>query len=196
MTRETLQQMEQDIPEAAALLPPPLKIQAVGYGCTSGAAQIGPDRVAELVRHGKETSAVSDPLSALRAACQTLGVRRLAILSPYIESVSARLRDVLQAGGIETPVFGGFEEASEEKVARISPASLQAAGAELAQMGDADALLPSCTNLNTLDIIEPLEAETGRPVLSSNQVLAWHLCRLAGCPARPDAPGQLFAHPA
>ena len=69
VTRETLQQMEQDIPEAAALLPPPLKIQAVGYGCTSGAAQIGPDRVAELVRQGKETSAVSDPLSALCAAC-------------------------------------------------------------------------------------------------------------------------------
>ena len=47
VTRETLKLMEADMPAAAALLPD-RRFDAIGYGCTSGATVIGPDRVAAL----------------------------------------------------------------------------------------------------------------------------------------------------
>ena len=189
VTPETLQQMAGHLTAAASLFPPPIDFAAVGYGCTSGTAQIGAARIAELVQAGTRTAAVTDPLTALVAACGALGVTRLAFLSPYVESVSARLRGALEAQGIASPVFGSFDEPSEAKVVRISRGSIEAAAADLAGQGGAEAVFLSCTNLRTLDVIETIENRTGLPCLSSNQVLAWHMARLAGVAV--DVPGRL-----
>lgn len=192
VTPETLRAMAGSLTQAASLFPPGLAFDALGYGCTSGAAQIGVERVAELVRAGAEAKAVTEPVSALVAACAAMGVRRLALLSPYVESVSERLRAVLSSYGVETPIFGSFAEASEARVARISAASIIAAAEALVSGSEVDALFLSCTNLRTLDVIEPLEARLGVPVLSSNLVFAWRLAHLAGAPGHPAAPGRLF----
>lgn len=193
VTPGTLQEMEQHIPRAAELLPAGPTYDAIGYGCTSGTAQIGQDKVAELIRGVVPKSAVTEPLSALLAACGALRLKRLAFLSPYIEDVSLRLRDTLRDQGVDTPVFGSFDEAEEVKVARISPESIREAAGDLARQGGVDGIFLSCTNLDTLDVIAPLEAETGLPVLSSNQVLFWHMCQLAQTvPPHTGNLGRLF----
>ena len=179
VTRETLAQMEAELPATASLLPP-LEFDAVGYGCTSGSSVIGPQRVAELVQQGCGAEHVTNPLSALVAACEALGLSRLAFLSPYVEEVSGTLRSALAERGVESPIFGSFNEAEESRVAKIDEKSLNNAAVELAQAEEAEAVFLSCTNLRTLDVIGEIEAATGKPVLSSNLVLAWHMARLAG----------------
>lgn len=190
VTTQTLAQMEQDLPAASGLLPAPVSFDAVGYGCTSGTSVIGSARIAELVRQGCKADHVTDPLTALVAACRFLGISRLAFLSPYIESVSATLRQSLEAQGLQFPVFGSFEEGEETTVARIDGASVRAAVKTLCADAPVDAVFLSCTNLRTFDIIGPLEQEIGVPVLSSNQVLGWHLHKLAGIEV--TGPGKLF----
>lgn len=180
VTQETLQSMEAHLATAAGLLPRSLHFDALAYGCTSGTAQIGKDRVAELLCAGASSRLVTEPLSALVAACERLRVNRLGFLSPYVPAVSKRLREQLQLRNIATPVFGSFEESQEEKVARIAPASIATAALSLAEQGGIDAVFLSCTNLNTLDVIGEIEQSTGLPVLSSNLVLGWHLCQLVG----------------
>jgi maleate isomerase len=180
VTGETLAAMEGHLSRAAELFPQPARFHAVGYACTSGAAVIGPEVVADRVRQGCATAAVSDPVTALVAACRALGITRLGLLSPYVAEVSARLRDVLAQAGIATPVFGSFEESEEARVARIDGASVIAAARNLAAQGGVEGLFLSCTNLRTLDVIPEIETVTGLPVLSSNLVLGWHLARLSG----------------
>ncbi|WP_146345314.1 maleate cis-trans isomerase family protein [Phaeobacter marinintestinus] len=180
VTRETLAQMEGHLTGAATLLPPSARFSVIGYGCTSGSAQIGTDTVADRVREGANTRGVTNPVSALLAACAALGIRRLALLSPYVAAVSDQLRTVLAENGVQTPVFGSFDVSQEARVIRIAPASIIDAAETLMRSGDADAVFLSCTNLNTLDTIAELEDRTGLPVLSSNLVLAWHMARLAG----------------
>lgn len=192
VTADTLQSMEAHLPAAAALLPQGLAFDAVGYGCTSGTAQIGAARIEALVKSGAQTAHVSEPVTALQAACAALGIKRLAFLSPYIGEVSARLRTVLTQGGLEIPVFGSFNEAEERKVARIAPQSIAQAGSALGRQGGVDGLFLSCTNLRSFDVIAPLEAELGLPVLSSNQVLLWHMAQLAGLKLQADNLGQLL----
>jgi maleate isomerase len=182
VTSDTLQQMADEISGAAALLPQALQFGAIGYGCTSGTAQIGPDQIASLVNAGAATENVSEPVSALIAACQHLGIKRLAFLSPYIAQVSDRLRGVLGDADIETPVFGSFDEAEEAKVVRINGTSIIDAARDLCADAKVDGLFLSCTNLRTLDVIAPLENELGMPVLSSNLVLAWHMSQLGNVP--------------
>ena len=179
VTKETLAQMAGDLTQSAKLFPRGMKFDCVGYGCTSGTSVIGVDKIATLTRQGCETSQVTEPVSGLIAACKRHGVRKLAFLSPYIESVSDRLRGVLADNGIETPVFGTFNEAEEAKVAQIDGESIYNAAISLGKTDEVDAIFLSCTNLKTIDIADKIRKETGKPVFSSNSVLADHMKELA-----------------
>lgn len=190
VSAESLQAMEAHIPTAASLLPPQISYQTIGYGCTSGSAQIGPTRVADLLRNSATSLHQTEPVSALVAACQHLGLSRIAFLSPYVADVSDQLRNVLADRGVASPVFGSFNEAHEARVARISAQSLCAAAQSLVTGRDVDAVFLSCTNLRTLGFIGPLEQTLGIPVLSSNLALFWHMARLGG--AALNGPGQLI----
>jgi maleate cis-trans isomerase len=59
-----------------------------------------------------------------------------------------------------------------------------------AQHPDAEAVLVPDTALHTIDAIEALEQEAGKPVLTANQVSAWEGLRLAGTGPTPQGPGS------
>ncbi len=192
VTSDSLAEMEGHLAKAASLLPPQVTYDVVGYGCTSGTAQIGAAEIAKHVRAGTHTRAVTEPVSALVAACAALNLRKIAILSPYVAEVSDNLRRVLADAGVHTPVFGSFDEAEEACVVRIDSASVYAAAVDLMQDADVDGLFLSCTNLRTLAVIKPLEQVLGLPVLSSNLVMGWHLARLAGVDVVPSAKDEAW----
>ena len=192
VSTNSLAEMASSLKNTAMLLPPKLSYKVVGYGCTSGTAVIGAEAVANQVKAGCQTAAVTEPLTALISACHEKGVRRLAFLSPYVEDVSATLRQRLRSAGIETPQFGSFNEASETKVAHISASSVLAAATVLFQRGGCDAIFISCTNLQTLDIITEIEKKCSCPVWSSNLVLGWHMLKIAGLKARSPEVGTLL----
>lgn len=190
LTTDSIAAMEAELPRGAQLLPRAAKFDAVGYGCTSGTTLIGAEAVARLVRRGVETPMVTDPLTAALAALRALGVQRLGLVTPYVESIAIPVRDAFAAAGFvvgETLTFG---EEVEARVARIAPVSIKVAARAAAK--GAEAVFLSCTNLRTLDIIDELEAELGIPILSSNQVLAWHMAQATAAPLAKDAPGRLL----
>lgn len=192
VTSETLAQMEHHLATSAGLLPRGVLFDVVGYGCTSGTAQIGAARIAEGIREGTHTKTVTEPLSALVAACEAAQIKRIAYLSPYIQSVSAKLRDTLHRKGIDTPAFGTFAEKDEATVARIDENSIFEAGCNLVANTEVDALFLSCTNLRTLGVIPKLERALGLPVFSSNLVLAWHMLQLVKAIPQSTLPGDLL----
>ncbi len=195
VTTETLATMRDEIPRAAALLPP-VALDVVGYGCTSGATVIGPDGVADGVHRHFPEAAVTEPLTAARAAFAALGVRRIALISPYVEAVSRALRAAFEASGLTIAAFHSFDEGQESVVARITPGSMFAAIEVGASTPGVEAVFMSCTNLRMGPVLAEAEQRVGIPVLASNQVLAWHMLRLAGIDDPiPDA-GRLFELPA
>jgi maleate isomerase len=192
LTPETIATMEAELPRAAGLLPQAAEFDALAYACTSGTTLIGAVRVHDLVRAAAPVHAVTDPLTAALAACANLGVTRVGLVSPYIESVSGPIVGAFGAGGIAVPASVAFGEQVEARVARIPPETVRAAALEVAAHPQVQALFLSCTNLRTLDLIAELEEATGKPVLSSNLALAWHMADLAGGRLAADAPGRLL----
>jgi maleate isomerase len=57
---------------------------------------------------------------------------------------------------------------------------------------DADAIFVSCGALRTVDVIDEIEAATGKPCVASNQAMLWHCLRLAGIDDRLEGLGRLF----
>lgn len=179
LTPQTIAAMEAALPSAAALLPA-AAFDVVGYACTSGTTLIGASRVRDLVMGAAQTRAVTDPLTAALAACRDLGLSRIGIVSPYVDSVAAPIREAFEAAGVAVPDTLSFGEEVEARVARIAPASIADAARTLARRSRLDGLFLSCTNLRTLDILAALEAELGLPVISSNQALGRHIAQLSG----------------
>lgn len=192
LTPDTIAQMALDLPAAATLLPPAAQFDAVGYGCTSGTTLIGAARVADLVRGACSTQRVADPLSAAISAFRHLGLGKVAIVSPYIDSVSVPIRYAFEGAGIAVPTSVSFGEEIEAHVARIDPASIRSAALEAGRAAEVEAVFLSCTNLRTLDILDDLETELGKPVLSSNQVLAWQMAQMSGGLRLAVQPGRLL----
>jgi maleate isomerase len=95
--------------------------------------------------------------------------------------------------GFEVPAMLSFGEEVEANVARIAPQSLEAAARALKRQGQVDCVFLSCTNLRSLSIIQGLENELGVPVLSSNQVLAWHLAKLSNIELFAKDAGRLMS---
>ncbi|EEE37453.1 Asp/Glu racemase [Rhodobacteraceae bacterium KLH11] len=174
----TLARMEVDLPAAANLLPKARPYRVVGYGCTSASSVIGSDRVEQMIRQTCNAQTVTNPLRAAAACAADRGVSKFALLSPYIEEVNTPLRRAFAKQGISMDVFGTFGEAEEAKVVRISTASVVDAAVRLGADPTVDAVFLSCTNLRTLAAIPQIEAQIGKPVLSSNQSLAWHMKHL------------------
>jgi maleate isomerase len=195
VTLQTLARMEAEIPAAVSLLPSSIDFDVVGYACTSGSTVIGGENVADAIRSVIPEVATSDPLSAAKAACRALGVGRLAFITPYAAEVSAAMRRNFEDDGIEIAGFGSFEQIEEAVVGRISPASTLDAILNVGDSEACDAAFVSCTNLRAAGIIEEAEARLGKPVLSSNQVLAWHMLRLVGVNEPISGRGELFQIP-
>lgn len=200
VTPEALEDMATRLPDAAALLPPATAFDVVGYACTSAATVIGPERVAGLIRlarpgNGPDSfvdTAITDPLTAAKAACNALGIRRLGFVSPYIESVSAAVRESFEEDGLTIGAFGSFEQAEEHRVARIDPGSVFEAIVRVGEASPCDGVFVSCTNLRTLDVLPAAEDRLGVPVIASNHALAWHMLRSAGIEDRRSGQGRLF----
>ncbi|MFC6689316.1 maleate cis-trans isomerase family protein [Jhaorihella thermophila] len=188
---DTLARMEADLPAAARLLPSAPAFDVIGYGCTSAATVIGSDAVARAIQEVFSRVRVTDPLAAIIAAGQALGVRRLGFLTPYVPQVSAQMRDRLADAGFEIADFGSFEEGDDRVVARIAPASIDRGARQVA--AGAEAVVIACTNLRCLPVIPRIEAATGVPVIASNLALGWHMLRLAGVGDCLPQFGRLFA---
>ncbi len=196
VTSETLARMEAELPAAASLLPAAVRLDVVGYGCTSGSTIIGEENVAAAVRKGVGEGyaqlPVTNPLTAVKAAFHALKARRIGFVTPYLPEVTGAMRAHLEENGFEIPMVASFNQSEEDVVARITPDSIRAAILKIGHAVDCDAIFVSCTNLRVASVIEACEAELGKAVVSSNLALAWHMLRLAGVSdALPDR-GKLF----
>lgn len=189
VTPETLAEMRAGLAPSAALLPP--GTTTVGYACTSGATVIGRDTVQAEVASAQPGAAVTDPISAAIAAFRHLGVARIGLVTPYVPAVTAAMQALFEAEGIAVGPVTSFEQSEEAIVARITEAAVARAVVEAGRQ-DVDAVFASCTNLRSFGVIGAAEAAIGKPVVSSNSALAWHLARLAGV-GGVAGPGRLFA---
>ena len=175
VTAKSLISMERHIKAAAKLLPQSREFSVIGYGCTSASAIIGSEKISELIKSGCHTKEVTNPLLAATEYAKHIKVRKLGLLSPYIEEVNTPLRKAFSNNGLSTEVFGTFGEGKEEKVARISESSTIEAAITLGQSESVEAVFISCTNLRTFNCLGKIANEINKPVFSSNQSLAWHM---------------------
>jgi maleate isomerase len=163
--------------------------KTVVYACTSGSFVAGSSGEAALVAGMLDAGAPAaiTTSGALVRACDALGARRIAVMTPYVDEVTERLVSFLGDFGVHTTsstgmgLLGGIWKTTYAQVLKAATAM---------DVTGADALFISCTNVPTFDLIAPLERRLGIPVLTANQVTMWGALVLAGVDARGAGDGQ------
>ncbi|WP_162231640.1 maleate cis-trans isomerase family protein [Allosalinactinospora lopnorensis] len=151
------------------LAPEPL---VVGYACASGSfvhGLEGEDRLRRSILDAGAPSAVTTS-GALIRALDTLEARRIAVVTPYVDSVTERLVSYLAEHEVETVSSVGLGLLSH--IWKVAYSEVVQAVRE-ADRPEAEAIFISCTNVLTYDIIAPLERMLGKPVIAANQVTMW-----------------------
>lgn len=190
---EGLSEMEAFLNTAANLLPAPEWLDAIVFGCTSGSMVIGPERVRSLVSEARPGVPVFNPISAVVAGLKTLDRRKVAVVTPYPQETNRVVGAFLNREGIDIVSAVTFDILSGYAMSRLAPRDLYSAALR-ANTDEAEAIFISCTALQVSPILEDLEHETGKPVVASNQALAWQCCETAGVRRTDGRGGALFAH--
>jgi len=164
------------------------------YGCTSATLTHGFEFDRNLAM---EIAAGSGAVSltaagSLVAAIQALGIHRVGFASPYVGDINDKAVNFLMQNGIETVkradigrdlgCYGQGELTPDE----IYHFALKADSPQV------EAIILSCTDMRSVEVIERIEMTLNKPVVTSNQAMMFCLCKKLDIPRHPRLPGSLF----
>jgi maleate isomerase len=190
---EELLAMTAKVEEGSALLAD-AGVDLIGFNCT--AVSTFDEKMAETIRVRISAASGVPAISTadgILAGFQAIGVRRVVLLTPYIDAVNEREIAFLARHDIEVLSHSGLGLSEGQGMASIEPGEWYRRALEL-RSPQADAYFVSCTAIRVLPIIEMLERDLGKPVLTSNQALVWHALRTSGFRDCPPGLGTLFEH--
>ena len=184
----------------------PVRPAAIGYACSSGSFVGGPAYHLEIVDEITRIAGVpaTTGTTACEVALKTLGMTRISVVTPYESARNDLLVGVLEAQGFRIQALETFTgwRAALPAYQEVGLGLADILGPEIAyRLGrradrpDADAVLIACTSFRTGPMIEPLERDLGKPVVTANQAVMWHALRLAGVAAALPELGVLFRTP-
>jgi len=169
-----------------------LKPASVMWACTSGSFIDGlvfAKRQAAAMSEAAHAPASSTSLAFL-SALGALGIGKVAVLATYPEETSRAFTSFLAEGGVAIDRLNWLDAPSGPAAAAFAKQRFIDGAAKLGVPKGGALLLPD-TAVPSLDLIAPLEARLGCPVLTANQVTLWEGARLAGI-TKGAGPGRLF----
>ncbi len=127
-------------------------------------------------------------------ALKAVGAKNIAVATAYNEEVNLRLRAFLLEHGLTPLVITGMGLEVMDDIHQITQAHLLDFAARVhATAPDSDSMLVSCGGFRTLEIIAPLEARTGVPVISSMPHGLWAGAKLVGLSGAAPGYGRLLS---
>jgi len=192
ITNESLAAQVDLLADCAATLLPDGSLDVVCYACTSGSLVIGEERVFAELNRGAPNARATSLITGVIRGLRVLNAGKLVVATPYLDEVNIREVEYLQQAGFEVLSIAGLNLEKDSDMVLVNPDYV--AEFALAQnRADADAIFVSCGALRTLDVVQRIEDQAGKPVIASNQAMIWDTLRLAGIDDRIAGYGRLLS---
>jgi maleate cis-trans isomerase len=190
MTNRHKAPLEQLIPRitGAADLLADSKCDVIVLQCTgtsmSGGVDMDKHVVAEIEKVTKRPALST--ASALNAAFAAFGARRLVFISETKQADHDKKLAYLRQAGYDIVADKAASLEGTDAYCTTPPQFWYDTAMAL-RNDTADAYFLSCANIHSIDVIEELERDLSKPVITSNQAALWCSLRAAGI--RDDVPG-------
>jgi maleate cis-trans isomerase len=174
----------------------PASPDVLAFGCTASSMILPPDALPNAMATLCGVPCTSTA-AAIIAALRHLDVQTVAVATPYHEALNTQWRDYLEATGFTVTVIRGLGLGAAgpvdfPKIAKLSVDTVLQHAEDTFAEAPAQALLLSCTDMRSLDVIDELEKRLGVPVITSNTATLWHALSLTGRGAATDKGGVLL----
>ena len=190
-TVETLKAMAPGIEASASLLLPDDRLDVSCYTCNCGTMVIGEEDVLTALRRGKPEADPTTVMTGVVNGLRAVGAQRIAVATPYLDEVNAHVLAFLEQNGFDIVDIQGLNLLTNQEIDSVAPDYLREFGASV-DRPEADAVFICCGALRTLDIVDDLERQIGKPAIVSNQAMMWDCLRRAGIDDRIDGFGRLL----
>jgi maleate isomerase len=173
--------------------------QILVFCCTVGSLLGGVATEKEIIRLMEETAGIPAITtgSSVIAAFEALGIKRIAVATPYTQEINKYEKEDLEKRGYRITQIRGYHEhvspeaLRNEMIGRLFPDVAFEMGL-MVDGHDNEAVFISCTNFRAIEIIQKLEQKTGKQVVTSNQAAMWHALRRLEIEDRIQGYGRLL----
>jgi len=137
------------------------------------------EEIVKEIMNATGLPAVTDIGSTVRAL-RHLGVKRLAVATPFGNEINKAIHGFLERSGFEVLIMRGFHREGDTRPLAIGTARLPLSqtyefALETALLApEADALYVSGAPMPFVENIEPLETELGKPVVGALPAMIWN----------------------
>ena len=191
LNHENYLKMANHISDVSAQILPSEDVDIIAYGCTSGTIAIGAERIKEEVNNSKPNAKVTTPITAAIKAFNYLGIKKIAVLTPYPKDVNETVFNYLNENNLTIDSFSSFNLEYDSEIAQVSLESLQKQIAKI-DLSNVDGLFVSCTALKIVDVLDKIEKLQNTTIISSNQAIIWDCLRSVGIDTKIKGYGKLF----
>jgi maleate cis-trans isomerase len=163
-----------------------VKPEVIVIAHTATSYHLGSEREADLLGRlsAMTGTRVTTAFASVAAALRRLGVERIALGAPYARETMLQGKAHLEAHGFEVVSFDNLPGVTNIYDETAERAYKLVRGIDTAE---AEAVFLTGTGLPTLPVLQALEDDLGKPVISSASATMWHALRLAG--VREIVPG-------
>lgn len=169
-------------------------LHSIVFGCTSGSFIGGKGYDEKIIARMQDVAAgipVTTTATALLKALRALDAHRVVLATPYSGEVTERAVTFLAGNGIDVLNFD-YMGLEDDLAIGFTPPERTYELVRRIDRSDADAAVISCTNLRTVAVLDALEQDLGKPVISAIQASFWDGLRLAGVRERIPGCGRLL----
>jgi maleate cis-trans isomerase len=117
--------------------------------------------------------------TALLEALRTLSAKRIVLGAPWSAAVNQTAAAFIEGNGFEVLAQETLGHVRNLEIGLLDPQTAYDVGRRV-DRPNADAVMLACGNWTTFAIIERLEHDLGKPVLTTNQVSLWHALKIMG----------------
>lgn len=177
-TEEEILAMINDVPRAAEELKH-AEVNVIAFGCTAGSfiKGLGYDReIIGLIERSAKIPATTTSTAVIEAF-KEMGVEKLSVATPYEDWLNQKLIKFIEVSGLKVLKMKGLGITRD--IAHVHPERVYRLAKEVHTL-ESDGVFISCTDFRTIDILNVLEQDLKKPVISSNQATMWMMLRMAG----------------
>ncbi|MCK9552649.1 hypothetical protein [Aquamicrobium sp.] len=167
------------------------KVELILFNCTAASMAVGADVVNDRIEISTGVPSVTT-IEGVLGAMTAAGMKRIALLTPYIPEVVEAEIAFLEAQGFVVVTSAGIPCDNPIDQASIEPEQWRELAAGL-DTTDIDGLLISCAGTQIANVLEQIEQDIGKTVVASNQAALWLCLKRLGIPIDQRGYGALLA---
>ena len=169
-----------------------IRPDVIALAHTATSYYLGREKEAELTKRLEDRFGLHfiTAFGSVIAALNALGIKKIALGTPYDENLTRQGKQNLESYGIEVVNFNWLRNV--RNIFEEPPHRAYRLGKDV-NVPDAQAVFLSGVGLPTVSIVGALEQDLGKPVISSSSAMMWNALRLAGVAPVVAGYGSLLA---